>query len=386
MEKLPKIPDNADKLTEEALIEVACAHILNEVDMVSFLNENGYKTVSSEDKNVSDLSYFVYDKSSNTLSTPFMKPEEVLPLMQDLQQKFEQNKIGYSPFKTKYKDQFLTPKSGEDQKILSDEEVLKHLLQNNFERTDVFQTWQSKLEENISDNGPQKIYRGTAMGHAAHTTFSNGSRAFVYATPNIWSACTYANMDTNSRFGFVEEYQASPNQKYAHDHGLESNQYNEKIDWNNSGEVSYKASETFVEKETNPHLKTYLFDKRTNMMFTIYENGQYVDQFIKAYAKSRRPQKNYRNENLAKRVENIINSQKQKETEKEKEGFLKHFAGLFRKRKKTETVKKQKTQDSHIGRKLCYLRGTIPLSQSARDVQKTSLSAELLAKASEYTK
>ena len=55
MEKLPRIPENADKLKEEASIEIVCAHIFNEKDMVSFLNENGYKTFSSNDKEAAKI-------------------------------------------------------------------------------------------------------------------------------------------------------------------------------------------------------------------------------------------------------------------------------------------------------------------------------------------
>ena len=386
MEKLPRIPENADKLKEEASIEVVCVHIFNEKDMVSFLNENGYKTFSSNDKEAADVSNFVYDKSTNTLSTPFLKPQEILPLMQELAQKFEQNQIGYGVFKTKYKDQFLSPKSDNEQKPLTDEEVLKHLLRGNFEKVNVNDTWQDKLNENISAGKPQKIYRGTSMGHAAYTSISDGSRNFVYASPNILSASSYANMDTKSRFGFVEEYEASPNQKYAHDHGLECAQYNENIDWQNLSEVSYKASETFVLTETNPHLKTYLFDRQTGVMFCIYENGKYADKFLEQYAKSRRPQKNYHSENFSKRIENI--TAKKKETfskqkpEIKKEGFFKRLSRFFLKKPvKLET----KEQNQAAGRKLSCLRGTISPAKAPATVQKTELPRTFLFNKNEKT-
>ena len=386
MKKLLSIPENADKLKEETSIEVLCAHVFNETDMVSFLNENGYKTVSSDSKEAADVSNFVYDKSTNMLLTPFLKPEEVLPLMQDLSQKFEQNKIGYGVFHPKYKDQFLAPKSENAPVTAPDEEVLKHLLRENLEKVNVNATWQDKLKENTLNGSPQKIYRGTAMGDAAHTSFSDTSRAFVYASPNILSASSYANMNTKSRFGFVEEYGASPNQKYSHDHGLESRQYNENIDWKNLNDVSYKASETFVLKETNPHLKTYLYDKQTGMMFCIYENGKYANKFFEEYAKSRRPQKDYHNENLSKRVENITKQKKsiteKQKTDIQKEGFLRR---LFYKKPSQQTTEKKAEKNKEAGRKISFLRGMLPAHKNTV-VQKTQLSQEMFFKKSQKTK
>ena len=234
MEKLPKIPENADKLTEDASIEVMCSSWTDELDMVSFFNQCGYSTVSSDDERAADPSTFMYDKQKSILTTPFVKPEEVLPLMQELQQKFEQNKIGYFIFKTKYRDQFLEPKLENQPKIIPDEEVLKHLLSQNLETEDVRETWENRFKENISDKGPLKIYRGTAMGDSAHTTIPQTASTrgvFAYASPNILSAMSYAHHDVSSRFGFVEEYKASPNQIYSSDHGLESNQCFKDINW-----------------------------------------------------------------------------------------------------------------------------------------------------------
>ena len=367
MKKLPKIPENADKLTKDASVEVRCAHFMPEFDMISFFNQNGYNVISSDDKRAADPTSFVYDKTTSTLSTPLMKPEEVLPLMQDLQQKFEQNKIGYSPFRAKYKDQFLAPESKNQAEVLRDEDVLKHLLRQNLERINVNQTWQDHLKENVSDGGPSKIYRGTAMGDASHTTISDGGRAFVYATPNILSAASYANNDTKSRFGFVEEYQASPNQFYSHDHGLESNQYHEDINWQNLSDASYKASETFVEKETNPHLKTYLYDRQTGMMFMIYKDGRYVDKFFEEYAKSRRPQKNYQNDNLSKRVQNIIESKGSSQEKKtQKESFFAKFSRWFSKDKKEVKPKVKNCEDV---RQINALRCSSPTTSRARQTE-----------------
>lgn len=306
MEKLPKIPENANKLTEDASIEVMCSSRFDELDMVSFFNQCGYNTVSSDDERAADPSTFMYDKQKSMFSTPFVKPENVLPLMQELQQKFEQNKIGYFIFKTKYRDQFLEPKLENQPEILSDEEVLKHLRSQNLEMENVCETWENCFRKNISDKGPLKIYRGTAMGDSAHITISQSTSprgVFAYATPNILSAISYAHHDVSSRFGFVEEYQASPNQIYSCDHGLESNECLKDINWHDLREAN-KAFETFVEKETNPHLRTYL--AYNGKLYKIYENGQYVDKFWEKYAQSRRPQIKYRNDNIAKRVQNII--------------------------------------------------------------------------------
>ena len=375
MEKLPKIPENADKLTEPASVEVMCS-ALPGVDMLSFFNQNGYNVVSSDDEKAANPSVFVYDKSKSLLCTPFMNPEEVLPFMQDLSQKFEQNKIGYAPFKTKYKDQFLAPKSENLPEISSDEEVLKHLLKHKLEKRSMeYFLGHDGLDENIGEKGPIKLYRGTSMGDAAYTTISDGSRAFVYATPKMSTALNYAHMDTTSRFGFVEEYQASENQMYSHDGGLEMNSYNPNIDWKDLRKASYEANETFVEKETNPHLKTYLYDRKTHMMFTIYENGKYVDKFLQQYAKSRKPQKNYWNDNISKRVENVINSERGSEENQNGGRFFDRVSKLFSKDKQ-ET--RPKVKNEKVVQKLAYLRGSSSTMGSEPVMQKAEVLRSLI--------
>ena len=61
MAKLSKIPANADKLTEEASIEVMCQHWDPNFDMITFFNENGYNVISSDDERATNPSTFVYD-------------------------------------------------------------------------------------------------------------------------------------------------------------------------------------------------------------------------------------------------------------------------------------------------------------------------------------
>ncbi len=370
MEKLPKIPENVNKLTERASVEVMCS-ALPDFDMISFFNQNGYNVVSSDDKRSANPETFVYDKSKSILCTPFLNPEDVLPLMLDLSQKFEQNKIGYAPFRTKYKDQFLTPKSENQPEICSDEEVLKYILKHKLEKRNMeYFLGHDGLDENIGENGPIRLYRGTSMGDAAHTTISDGNRAFVYASPKMSTALSYANMDTASRFGFVEEYQASKNQIYSSDGGLEYNGYNPNIDWKDLRKASYEANETFVEKETNPHLKTYLYDRKTNMMFTIYENGKYVDKFMQQYAESRRPQKDYWNDNISKRVENIIYSEKGSEKNRNRGSFFDSVSKLFT-REKQEV--KPKVKNERVAHKLAYLRGSSSQTESDTSTQKTDV-------------
>ena len=305
MAKLSKIPNNADKLTQEASIEVMCQHWDPQFDMIAFFNKNGYNVVSSEDELSIDHSTFVYDKKTNILRTPFIKPENILATMQNLQQIFEHNKIGYYPFRAKYYDHFVEPLSEHQPEIISDTAVLEHLQQQHLEKIS-----QSSLEnlykENITDHGPLKLYRGTSMGDSAHITCSTDIREMiVFATPNIQKATQYATQGT-SRFSFIEEYEANPKQQYAPDHGLESDLCYDNVNWKKSEYTQYRNFETSVEPETNPHLCTYIFDNRTGVMYKIYENGKYIDKFWEQYAKSRRPQKKY-TENISNRVQNIIN-------------------------------------------------------------------------------
>ena len=305
MAKLSKIPANADKLTEEASIEVMCQHWDPNFDMITFFNENGYNVISSDDERATNPSTFVYDNRTNILHTPLIKPEDVLQTMQDLQQKFEQNKIGYYPFRAKYCDQFVKPLSEKKTEILSDEIVFEQLQQQNLEKISP-SSLENLYKENITDNGPLKLYRGTSMGDSAHITCSTDIREMVcFATPNIQKATQYTKSET-SRFSFIEEYKANPKQKYAPDHGLESDSCYDDVNWQKSEYTQYRNFETSVEKETNPHLCTYIFDNKTGEMCKIYENGKYIDKFWEQYAKSRKPQKKY-SENISKRVQNIVN-------------------------------------------------------------------------------
>ena len=306
MIKIPRIPNNADKLTEEASIEVVCQHSLDvHFDMINFFNKNGYHVVSSEDEGAADLAMFVYDKRTNTLHTPFIKPEEVLPLMLDFQKKFEQNNIVYTPFRTKYADQFVEPISDNRANIIPDKDVWEQLRLQNLEKISI-NLLENLYIENISTNGPKKIYRGTTMGDSPHTTCSQDYREmFVYATPNISKALGYAN-SPKSRFSFLEEYQAFGGQKYASDHGLESDECFDNIDWKKSKYGQYRNFETYAEKETNPHLCTYLYDSQTKDIYKIYENGKYVDEFWEKYAKSRKPKRKYSNKYIAERIQKII--------------------------------------------------------------------------------
>ena len=134
MGTLPKIPVSASKLTKEASIEVMCQHWDPNFDMISFFNKNGYEVISSDDKGASNPATFVYNERTTTLHTPFMKPEEVLPFMKELQQKFEKDEIGYFPFRTKYKDQFVEPLSEQKPEELPDKEVFEQLKQSNLEK------------------------------------------------------------------------------------------------------------------------------------------------------------------------------------------------------------------------------------------------------------
>ena len=324
MGTLPKIPANASKLTEEASIEVICLHWNPDFDMISFFNKNGYNVISSDDERASNPATFVYNKRTSTLHTPFMKPEEVLPFMKELQQKFEEYKIGYSPFRTKYKDQFVEPLSKQKPEVLPDEVVLEQLKQHNLEKISK-SSFEDLYKENITDEGPLKLYRGTAMGDCAHTTCSTNIREMItYAAPYICRACGYAG-DTivASRFNFIEEYQASPEQIYAPDHGIESNLRYDSIDWKKSEYKSYYHFETFVEKETNPHLATYIHDSHTQEIHKIYENGKYVSKFWEEYAKSRRPQKKY-DGYISSRVQNIIDGKRKYEFDKRKNLMAEH--------------------------------------------------------------
>lgn len=324
MGKLPKIPTNASKLTEEASIEVMCTHCDSEFDMISFFNKNGYNVISSDDKRASNPATFVYNKRTMSLHTPFMKPEDVLPFMEELQQKFEEYNIGYFPFKTKYKNQFVEPLSKQKPEVLPDEVVLEQLKQHNLEKISG-SILDDLYKENITDEGPLKLYRGTAMGDCAHTTCSTDIREMItYATPNIEKACGYAHDYTvASRFNFIEEYQASPKQIYALDHGLESNLCYDTIDWKKSEYQSYRNFETSVEKETNPHLATYIYDANTHEMYKIYENGRYVSNFWEEYAKSRRPQKKY-DGYISNRVQNIIDRERKDNFDKRKKLMAEH--------------------------------------------------------------
>ena len=324
MGTLPKIPANASKLTEEASIEVICLHWNPDFDMISFFNKNGYNVISSNDERASNPATFVYNKRTSTLHTPFMKPEEVLPFMKELQQKFEEYKIGYSPFRTKYKDQFVEPLSKQMAEVLPDNEVFEQLKQSNLEKISQ-SSFDDLNKENITAEGPLKLYRGTAMGDCAHTTCSTNIREMItYAAPYIRRACGYAG-DTMvaSRFNFIEEYQASPEQIYAPDHGIESNLRYDSIDWKKSEYKSYYHFETFVEKETNPHLATYIYDSHTQEMHKIYENGKYVSEFWEEYAKSRRPQKKY-DGYISSRVQNIIDGKRKDEFDKRKNLMAEH--------------------------------------------------------------
>ncbi len=303
MARLPKTPNNADKLTEDASVEVMC--VSDQFDIVEFFNKNGYNVVSSEDERAADPSVFVYDKRKCTLHTPLLKPEQVLPLMQDLQQKFEQNNIAYFTFRTKYPDQFVEPLSEQKRESISDSVVLEQLQQQKLEKISP-SSLESLYQENITDDGPLKLYRGTTMGDSAHTTCSSKDtrEMIVYAAPNISKTLQYAQSE-ESRFGFIEEYKADPKQKYSHDHGLESNECFDDISWKKSEYQKYRNFETSVEKETNPHLCTYIRDNKTGEMYKIYENGKYVNEFWEQYAKSRKPQRRY-NEHMSKRVQKII--------------------------------------------------------------------------------
>lgn len=322
MPKLPKIPINASNLAEETSIEVMCLHWDNNFDMISFFNENGYNVISSDDERTTNPETFVYNKRTATLHTPFMKPEEVLPFMDELQQKFEQHKIGYSPFRVKYKDQFVEPISEQKTEVLPDNVVLEQLKQSNLET--ISQNNQENLyRDNITDDGPLKLYRGTSMGDSAHISCSTDIREMiVFATPCIAKAIGYARAET-SRFSFIEEYQASPEQIYAPDHGLESDECYEPIDWKKSEYPSYRNFETSVEKETNPHLATYIYDTSTHEMYKIYENGKYVSKFWEEYAKSRRPQKKY-DGYISSRVQNIIDGKRKDEFDKRKNLMMEH--------------------------------------------------------------
>ena len=321
MGTLPKIPANASKLTEEASIEVICLHGYPDFDMISFFNKNGYNVISSDDERASNPATFVYNKRKSTLHTPFMKPEEVLPFMKELQQKFEEYKIGYSHFRTKYKDQFVEPLSKQKPEVLPDEVVLEQLKQHNLEKISK-SSFDNLYKENITDEGPLKLYRGTAMGDCAHTTCS---------TDDIKEMITYIRRahgyagDTfvASRFNFIEEYQASPEQIYAPDHGIESNLRYDSIDWKKSEYKSYYHFETLVEKETNPHLATYICDSHTQEIHKIYENGKYVSKFWEEYAKSRRPQKKY-DGYISSRVQNIIDGKRKDEFDKRKNLMAEH--------------------------------------------------------------
>ena len=325
MGTLPKIPANASKLTEEASIEVMCLHWNPDFDMISFFNENGYNVISSDDERAANPATFVYNKRTSTLHTPFMKPEEVLPFMKELQQKFEEYKIGYSPFRTKYKNQFVEPLSKQKPEVLPDKEVFEQLKQHNLEKISE-SSFYDLYKENITDEGPLKLYRGTAMGDCAHTTCSTDDikEMITYAAPCISKACGYAG-DTvvASRFNFIEEYQASSEQIYAPDHGLESNKCYDSIDWKKSEYKSYYHFETSVEKETNPHLATYIYDSHTQEIYKIYENGKYVSKFWEEYAKSRRPQKKY-DGYISSRVQNIVDGKRKDEFDKRKNLITEH--------------------------------------------------------------
>lgn len=324
MAKLPKIPVSASKLTKEASIEVMCQHWDPNFDMISFFNKNGYEVISSDDKGASNPATFVYNERTTTLHTPFMKPEEVLPFMKELQQKFEKDEIGYFPFRTKYKDQFVEPLSEQKPEVLPDKEVFEQLKQSNLEKISQ-SSFDDLNKENITAEGPLKLYRGTAMGDCAHTTCSTGLREMItFATPNISKACGYAyDFTVASRFNFIEEYQASPEQIYGLDRDLESNKCYDTIDWKKSEYKSYNNFETSVEKETNPHLATYIYDSCTQEMHKIYENGKYVSEFWEEYAKSRRPQKKY-DGYISSRVQNIIDGNRKDEFDKRKKLMTEH--------------------------------------------------------------
>ena len=363
MAKLSKIPNNADKLTQNASIEVMCQHWDPQFDMVAFFNKNGYPVVSSEDERSINQATFVYDANSNILHTPFIKPEDVLATMQNLQQIFERNNIGYYPFRVKYPEQFVEPISERKPEVLSDTVVLEHLQQQNLKKISQ-NSLENLYKENITDNGPVKLYRGTSMGDGAHKTCSTDIREMiVFATPNIQKATQYARQEV-SRFSFIEEYKANPIQQYAPDHGLESDLCYDNVSWHKSEYTQYRNFETSIETETNPHLCTYLFDNKTGDMYKIYENGKYIDKFWEQYAKSRKPQKKY-SENISKRIHNIItltNNQRENKTfsrpsvkEKAKD-FIKEakcYAGgksLFSKLKeKMETFAKENPKLLTIG-------------------------------------
>ncbi len=297
----PNAQAEAFRLNEEEIKKIA-----------DLLNDYNFPAVTYEQAH--DVSKILVTDSG--IHLPYQKSEDAVCQMSDIIDIFKENGIEMKGFAHPVTSLGMTQAAlGKinwgGNSIQTSEEIENVLEKYHTTREDFINRKLSEIKPNslagdefyraLEDKMGSSLYRGGTLGDKAYAVMAKvDCKNLVYASPDFSVAAGYTDdygrgyeTADGNRYGFIYEYEATDNQKYFCDYGIEN------------GQQSYDSPnyETAVYPHKNKLKGIYI--KSGNDFMKIYDQNGYISDEWKDFAVIHNPVNRYENSQLVERANKI---------------------------------------------------------------------------------